>query len=118
MPHSVDVQESESSLEDYGQRLLPQIIDTRAKIEPNKLAAAIAKSPDVSQGFREISYSELANAVNYMAWWLEERFGGKGNFEKIAYLGSNDHRYTVFELACIKSGYVVSTRPRFKLEDL
>lgn len=105
MPHSVEQSEP---LEDYGQRLLPQIVDARAKKEPNKLAAAIANSPDISKGFREISYLELANAVNYLSWWLEEKFGGKGNFEKIAYLGIQDHRYTVFELACIKTGYVVS----------
>lgn len=107
MPHSIQDFEV-SSIEDYGHRLLPQIVDFRAKAEPNRLMAAIAKSTDLSKGFREINYREMANAVNYMSWWLEEKFGGKGNFEVIAYLGIHDHRYTVFELACIKTGYVVS----------
>lgn len=107
MPHSEQDYEH-SMMEDYGHRLLPQIVDYQAKHAPEKLAVAIAKSSDISKGYRETNYKELANAVNYMAWWLEGKFGGKGNFETIAYLGVQDHRYTIFELAAIKTGYVVS----------
>lgn len=106
MPHSLKDNEEESMFNDYGHRLLPQIIDHEAKRMPDKLAAAIPKSSDVSKGFREVSYKEMANAVNHMSWWLEEKFGGRGHFEPIAYLGVQDHRYTIFEMACIKTGYV------------
>lgn len=75
-------------------------------MEPSKISFGLPISSDISKGLREYTHKEFANAVNYTSWWLEKKLGGKGNFETVAYLGIQDHRYTIFEIACIKTGYV------------
>ena len=46
-------------------------------------------------GYRKITYGDLANAVNGVAWWLEKMLGKGKNFEAMAYVGPNDIRYNV-----------------------
>lgn len=92
----------------YGQRLLPQVVDEAAVTSPNRVIGMIAKTPNISEGFNELTTSQLANAVNYMSWWFEEKIGKSKNFEAVAYLGVTDFRYSVFGLAAIKTGYAVS----------
>ena len=70
----------------YGQRLLPQIIDSSAADDPARLVGMIAKSTDISQGFTKVTIGEAALAVNYMAWWIEEHVGSSKDFETVAYL--------------------------------
>lgn len=111
MPHSVEellpiIRDAEGTI--YGERLLTHVVESRAKSKPTGIAFGLPNSPDISQGLREYNYKELANAIDNLAWWLEEKLGGRGNFETVAYLGVQDPRYTIFTLACMKTGYVVS----------
>ena len=91
----------------YGQRLLPQIADAYAVSSPDKIWGSIARSSDFSQGFLDISFKQLAHAVNYTAWLIDGQIGRSDDFEAIAYMGSADLRYTVLALAAIKCGYQV-----------
>ena len=69
-----------------------------------------------SRGWREVTFKELAGAVDYMAWWIErvvgpactQEAGVRARTGPLAYMGANDIRYVVFILACMKSGHVVS----------
>lgn len=70
----------------YGQRLVPQVIDERARSHPDHLFARIAKSTDISQGFHELTISQLANAINWTAYWLEGQIGRSEDFEVVALL--------------------------------
>lgn len=54
----------------YGHRLLPQIIDDLASAEPDRVLYSIAKSADISQGFRHVSARAFANAIDKTAWLL------------------------------------------------
>lgn len=47
----------------------------------------------------------MAQAVNFMSWWIEGMIGPAQSRETLAYLGSHDIRYFVFMLACQKTGY-------------
>ncbi|OQU93647.1 hypothetical protein CLAIMM_00129 [Cladophialophora immunda] len=89
----------------YGERLVPNVIDEAAEKDPNRILVMIPKKPDISQGWFTLSTKNLADYVNCMSWWLEERLGKSEHIETIAYLGANDFRFLVIELAAIKSGY-------------
>lgn len=90
-----------------GKRTIPWVVDAYANDEPQKVYARVP-GHDLSQGFRDVTYGELAHAVNHVVWWLKGLVTTKERFPVISYLGVNDIRYTVIILAAIKAGYVVS----------
>ena len=88
--------------------LLPTILENRAKTDPNGTWAKFPISTSTYQdGFRSATHLELLNAVNKVAWLLEESLGRSDTFETIAYLGPNDLRSIIVVLAGIKTGYKV-----------
>lgn len=90
-------------------KLLPQIIDYRAKVTPNLLYAEYPISPtSYDQGFRKSTYKDLANAINGVAWWLQSSLGPPTTFNTLAYIGPNDIRTPALILGAVKAGYVVS----------
>ncbi|KAJ8058964.1 hypothetical protein OCU04_011948 [Sclerotinia nivalis] len=92
----------------YGCRLLPQLVDDKAGSHPTQLMGMIAKSSDLSHGFFEFTYKDIANAVNFMSWWLLEKLGPPSEGKNtIAYIGITDFRYLVIQLASIKTGYII-----------
>ena len=96
---------------DYGRRLIPNIIDERARSDPERPVYSIpissadgprdlddisgrgivysvpVSSDDLSRGFRDISARDYANAVNRVAWWLESQLGKGPSFPTIGYIG-------------------------------
>lgn len=97
----------------YGERLVPQVLDALASSDPERIYASIPLTPDVNDGFRDVTMQDLANAVNNIAWMLEGIEGKpeEGRFERIAYIGASDIRYAIMMIAAIKVGYVVSIYP-------
>lgn len=97
--------------ETYGRRLIPNIIDERARIHPERPVYSIPVAPGndpvqlndistrgnvhsvplssnhVSHGFRDISARNFANAVNRVAWWLDAELGKGSFFPSIGYIG-------------------------------
>ena len=82
MDHSQD--QAELS---YGQRLLPNVIDLRAKSSPDDVFAQFPNSADLSQPLCDITYSTLARLIDSVAFWLEQILGKSNTSETIAYLG-------------------------------
>lgn len=90
-------------------QLLVNIIDGVAHSEPETVYAEVPRNPATyEEGFRQITYRDLANAVNGIAWWLQENLGPGKNFETVCYMGGNDIRYNAVLLGCVKAGYKVS----------
>jgi hypothetical protein len=88
-----------------GRRLLPHIIDERAKNGYERPYALYPLTKDPADGFKAISYARLANAINRASWWLEKELPrAEEKQHAFAYLGANDLRYVVFVLATIKTG--------------
>ncbi|KAI9721619.1 MAG: hypothetical protein M1828_005110 [Chrysothrix sp. TS-e1954] len=93
--------------------LLPNIIDDRAKTEPQRVWAAMPiDGDDLSKGFEDITYKTLANAINRMAEWIERTVGpakiaDDGSFPTIGYVGARDLRYPVLGMAAVKTGYKI-----------
>jgi acyl-coenzyme A synthetase/AMP-(fatty) acid ligase len=94
-----------------GGDLLPHVVDRLARESPEAvygLWPALPNSYDA--GYRSISYGQLANVVNGLAWWLREQLGPGHHGEAVAFMGPNDVRVTALLLAAVKVGYTVSSR--------
>nr|ASK38699.1 putative nonribosomal peptide synthetase-like protein [Paecilomyces divaricatus] len=93
------------STPEYGKRFLPHMIDERAASGHSRPYAYIARSPHPQDGFEEVSYARLANAINRASWWVVNELtpltGENGVF---AYMGPNDLRYLILSVAAIKTG--------------
>ncbi|TID18681.1 putative AMP dependent ligase/synthetase [Venturia nashicola] len=86
--------------------LLPNAIDDRARSEPKNVFARIPKSSSYTDGFRPVTNSQMATAINFVARLFISRFGPPQHpFETIAYLGPTDPRYTIVIVAAMKAGY-------------
>lgn len=94
----------------YGRRLLPTLIDEVSSQDPNRECFQIPRSSEPSDGWRVLTWKDMANAVNRCAHRIVEVCGTpeKDTFPTIAYLGPNDVRYIVLMIAAVKAGYAVS----------
>ncbi|KAJ5945718.1 NRPS-like enzyme [Penicillium verhagenii] len=88
-------------------KLLAAEVDLLAKSDPGRRFGLIPRSGQIEDGFREITFRDLARAVNAMSWWMEKNIGKPTQGETISYLGNNDVRYIVFMLASHKLGYTI-----------
>lgn len=92
---------------------LPAIVDGMAHAQPFALYAEYPYSPkSYEAGVRKVTYRDFANAINGLAWQLDEVLGPAENFPTLAYIGPNDLRYAALTLACVKVGYKVDWTPR------
>ncbi|TDZ38354.1 Non-canonical non-ribosomal peptide synthetase FUB8 [Colletotrichum spinosum] len=91
----------------YGKRLIPQVLDDIAKTDPHAEVLSVPRSSDARDGWRKITYKQLANAVNRIAHRIVEKRGRPepGSFPTLTYIGPNDARYMIIMIACIKAGY-------------
>lgn len=92
----------------YGRRLMPCVLDHLSRTVPDRLFAAVPKTGDLADGFRDISVSEISRCVDFMAHWLADRFGRGNDFETLAYVGIPDLRGVIIFYAAVKCGYKVS----------
>ncbi|KAF2999116.1 putative secondary metabolism biosynthetic enzyme [Neopestalotiopsis sp. 37M] len=89
----------------YGRRLVPRVLDELAETDPNRVYAAVPKSADVKDGFHDVTVADLSRCVDFMASWLDEKFGRSESFETITYIGLSDLRGPTTLLGSIKVGY-------------
>lgn len=94
----------------YGHRLIPSLIDGFAKVTPFRSFCSLPCSCNPKDGFRDISYEEMAAAVNKLAWWIESRLGKSQTFESLAYIGTSDLRYAILAVAAQKTGHKVGSK--------
>lgn len=95
---------------DHKYRHMCHVVDELAERNPDQLFCVHPTSDGKTQEWRRITFKDLAAAVSYTAWWIDETLGQGSKSEPLAYMGVNDIRYVVFLLACIKTGYAVSNR--------
>ena len=91
----------------YGRRLLPQILDELAQATPSRLYAAISKSADLNDGFKDVTVADMAGAENFMAYWFQQHLVATQVFETLSYINLPDLRYPVCFLAAVKCRYKV-----------
>lgn len=94
--------------EAYGQRLLTSIIDDLARSNPQKTFMSIPAGASVIDGQRDVSYADIAQAINRCAWWIVDTLGKGVDFPTIAtYLYPTDFRHVILIFGSIKAGYQV-----------
>ncbi|KKY30833.1 putative nonribosomal peptide synthetase [Diaporthe ampelina] len=91
----------------YGRRLLPTLIDEVSSQDPDRECFQVPRSSEPSDGWRVLTWKDMANAVNRCAHRIVELCGTpeKDSFPTIAYIGPNDVRYIVMMVAAVKAGY-------------
>ncbi len=98
---------------DYGSRLMPHVVDEIASQTPNLAYASVPLGATTTAGFKDVTFSEMASAINYLAAWIERTLGKSEKFDSLAYLGVTDLRYVVVFLAAMKCGWqLVLPSPR------
>ncbi|KAI0379246.1 acetyl-CoA synthetase-like protein [Hypomontagnella monticulosa] len=93
------------SAPECGRRLMPTVLDEFANRNPDKVFAAIPKTSDIKDGYRDVTVADMARCVHFMARWLEDKFGRSNNFETITYIGPSDFRGPAIVLGAVKAGY-------------
>jgi hypothetical protein len=88
----------------FGRRLLPTLLDQIAAASPDRVYGRYPPANWHSKGYREITWSQFAKAVDKASYWLDASLGPAENFDTFAYSGSNDFRYAFLVLAAIKTG--------------
>ena len=92
----------------HRKQLLNHLVDGMARTRPNSVWAKIpVDDTSYEAGYRKLTYKLMANAVNGLAWWLEQNLGRSENFETLAYFGTWDPRHILLLLAAVKTGYKV-----------
>ncbi|KAK4246240.1 putative nrps-like enzyme protein [Corynascus novoguineensis] len=94
---------------------LPHVVDRLAQKLPDSVYGEWPVLPtSYDAGFYAVTYAQLANVVNGIAWWLVDELGSSGETGQVlAYIGPNDVRLTALILAAVKTGhFVFFTSPR------
>ncbi|KAL9110163.1 MAG: hypothetical protein Q9227_005223 [Pyrenula ochraceoflavens] len=106
--------ERDADVEQYGRRLLPSILDAVAKDDPERTFTSIARSDRLEDGFRKVSFSQLAETVGYVAHKLKSRFGTSiAGSDTLTYMGVPDLRYNLVFHAAVKCGYKLTSSKIF-----
>lgn len=71
----------------YGRRLLTQIMDSLASIDPDRIVFSLAKYSEGSLIFRHISAHTFTKAVDKTAWWLHKQVGRPKSIQPVGYIG-------------------------------
>ncbi|KAI0815480.1 acetyl-CoA synthetase-like protein [Xylaria sp. FL0064] len=96
--------ESQTPPPQCGQRLPPVLLDEIAASDPERVLYSIAKTDNMQDGFKDINYKTVANAVNRCAHWLKQTLG-TGQARIFCYLGPIDLRYIILVMAASKAGH-------------
>ena len=99
-----------ASNEKHGKRLIASLIDSHAINDPGRAWASVPQDDnDLSKGFVDLTYKQLANAINHASWWLEKSLDpAMASFETIAFAGPKDLRYPIIAVAAVKTGRKVA----------
>lgn len=93
-----------------GERTIPATIDEIAKTTPDQKWATYAESRECFERgqLRTVTFAELANAIDRLAWYFDEALSSRQNKETVGYIGPNDIRYFILACAACKCGLKVS----------
>ena len=90
--------------------LLPNTLFRLASQHPDLIYSEYPHTNRAVDGYRKITYNEVANAVHAAAWWIDEVVGKPAKddgSETLVYMGPNDLRYAILALGSVMAGYKV-----------
>ena len=98
-------------MDDYGQRLLPQLVDHLSANDPHRVFVSYPTGLRPRDGYRDVTYREFAVAINRFSWWLDQILGRSGDFRTLTYFGARDLRSTIAIYSAVKTGHKVLALP-------
>jgi hypothetical protein len=84
---SLPEQTNETASVAYGKRLIPQIMDSLAAAEPERIVFSLTTFSGDSLELRHISARAFTKAVDKTAWWLYNQVGKPDSIQPIGYIG-------------------------------
>ncbi|RKK83323.1 hypothetical protein BFJ68_g15631 [Fusarium oxysporum] len=85
-------------------RAVISLIENIASEDPTRPFTYIPVSSDPKDGWKAVTFEQLAHAIDYLAHNISKSTVNSNNeFPTVAYIGPNDVRYPMMLLACIKS---------------
>ncbi|KXT02248.1 hypothetical protein AC578_5081 [Pseudocercospora eumusae] len=90
--------------QDYGRRLIPQILDDVAAVDPDRIVYSVAHFVDGCRDFRHITARSFARAVDKTAWWLQSQVAASSTIQPLGYIGPHDLRYILLAYGAVKAG--------------
>lgn len=94
--------------QNYGKRLIPQVLDNLARSEPDRIIYSLASFADQTANFRTITAAAFAKAVDKTAWFLHDELkdrSGKGILP-IGYIGPRKRRPALLSTKCYSDFWV------------
>ncbi|KXT01991.1 hypothetical protein AC578_6536 [Pseudocercospora eumusae] len=98
-----------SERSDSDQQLFTQVLISRATHSPDRIFGLLPKGECLEDGFSQLTYAASNHAVDNLAFWIDQKFGGKveesdsKKWPTIPYIGPNDIRYTLLTFAVMKA---------------
>ncbi|KAI1747666.1 hypothetical protein F4782DRAFT_417041 [Xylaria castorea] len=84
---------------------LPQLVNQLAREKPQSVYGTWPVDPiSYSAGVRTITYRQLEDIINSLAWFLTDQLSDPRPGQILAYIGPNDVRFTALLLAAVKTG--------------
>lgn len=97
--------ESPQKLVHRNKQLLNNIFDGTATTRHSAIYIGVPMSfHSYELGYRKTTYRALANAVNGVAWWLQQELGQGQDHQTLVYVGPNDITYVTIILGAVKAG--------------
>lgn len=90
--------------------LLPNTLFRLASQYPDLTYSEYPRTNKAADGYRKITYKDVANAVHAVAWWIDQNVGKPAKdrgVETMVYMGPNDLRYGILVLSSVMVGYKV-----------
>ena len=86
----------------YGKRLIPQILDSLASSEPDRIIYTLATFPDEAAHFQTITARVFVKAVDKTAWFLHDQLKGHNEAQE----NGNDERRNGSDKGILPIGYI------------
>ena len=88
------------------------VVDQLATETPQDLWVKAPGSSDGEVDWHDVTWLQLARAVDAMAHWMEIHLGSATENEPVAHMAIGDIRYPIVILVAMKTGYKVSSESR------
>lgn len=95
---SFQAEESKGQDGSYGRRLIPQIMDSLAARDPNRIVFSLTTARDGSLGCLDVSAKTFTHAVDRLAWWIKGQVGISSSIKPVGYIGPR--KYTLYCSRC------------------
>jgi long-subunit acyl-CoA synthetase (AMP-forming) len=93
---------------DDSQHTVLQSLNKLVTEQPDCLYCIHPITSDISDGWKDVSFKDLANAIQNMALWIQTEVSSSNQPLTIAYIGCNDIRYAAFVFACMQLQHTVN----------